>query len=106
LIFRAWSTFLICRIDKLRVIVYNYNGFVYHIRALSKGGIPLDGLNGYVKAEVFAEQWNVSVRQVEALCQSGRIDGAVKFGNTWAIPIETKKPTRTGERKPGRVPRE
>lgn len=61
---------------------------------------------GYVKAEIFAEQWNVSVRQVEALCQSGRMDGAVKFGNTWAIPIEAKKHTRTSDRKPGRVPRE
>ncbi|MDR0696696.1 MAG: DNA-binding protein [Christensenellaceae bacterium] len=63
-------------------------------------------MNGYIKAEVLAEQWNVSIRQVEALCQSGRIDGAVKFGNTWAIPADAKKPTRTGEFKPGRKPKE
>jgi hypothetical protein len=74
--------------------------------SLPKGEIPLEGLNGYIKAEVFAEHWNVSVRQVESLCKSGRIDGAVKFGNTWAIPIEAKKPTRTSEFKPGRKPKE
>jgi hypothetical protein len=66
----------------------------------------LEGLNGYVKAKVVAESWNVSVRQVEFLCKAGRIEGAVKFGNTWAIPEDAKKPTRTGEFKPGRKPKE
>jgi len=63
-------------------------------------------MNGYVKAEVMAERWNVSVRQVQLLCQSGKIDGASKFGNAWAIPKNTPKPTRTGKYKPGRKPKE
>jgi hypothetical protein len=61
-------------------------------------------MNGYVKAEELAEKWNVSVRQVQLLCQNGKIKGASKFGNAWAIPENTPKPTRTGKFKPGRKP--
>lgn len=57
---------------------------------------------GYIKAEKAAELWNVSMRQVQRLCLLGRIDGAVKFGTTWAIPENAPKPTRTGKGKPGR----
>jgi hypothetical protein len=61
-------------------------------------------LKGYSKTEVLAERWDVSVRQVQLLCKSGKIRGAVKFGNTWAVPKGTRKPTRTGPVKPGRKP--
>jgi len=57
---------------------------------------------GYAKAEEMAARWKVSVRQVQLLCQNGRIEGASKFGNAWAIPEKTSKPTRTGSFKPGR----
>jgi len=60
---------------------------------------------GYVQAEVVAERWNVSMRQVQILCKEGRIEGAIKFGNTWAIPADAPKPTRTGKVKPGRKPK-
>ena len=59
---------------------------------------------GYVKAEEMANRWNVSTRQVQLLCQTGKIKGASKFGNAWAIPEHTPKPTRTGKLKPGRKP--
>ena len=62
-------------------------------------------MNGYVKAEVLAERWNVSLRQVQVLCQSGKIEGAMKFGAAWAIPESAQKPTRTGKQKPGRKPK-
>jgi hypothetical protein len=57
---------------------------------------------GYIKAEEAAKRWDVSKRQVQRLCVEGRIDGAVKFGTTWAIPEGASKPTRTGKLKPGR----
>ena len=60
---------------------------------------------GYVQADEIAKLWNVSMRQVQTLCKEGRIDGAVKFGNTWAIPENAPKPTRTGKEKPGRKPK-
>ena len=59
-------------------------------------------MTGYIKAEVAAEKWNVSPRQVQRMCIEDRIEGAIKFGNTWAIPEHAEKPTRTGELKPGR----
>jgi hypothetical protein len=65
----------------------------------------MSGLNGYVKAEEIAARWNITGRQVQFLCQQGKIEGAVKFGNTWAIPEDAKKPTRTGQFKPGRKPK-
>ena len=33
-----------------------------------------------------AEKWNLSVRRVQTICNEGMIEGAMKFGNTWAIP--------------------
>ena len=59
-------------------------------------------MNGYIKAEEIAERWNISIRQVQILCKAGKVDGAIKFGNTWAIPEDATKPTRTGKLKPGR----
>jgi len=61
-------------------------------------------MTGYAKAEDMAIKWNVSVRQVQLLCQSGKIKDASKFGNVWAIPENTPKPTRTTNLKPGRKP--
>lgn len=49
-------------------------------------------MNGYVTAEDMAAKRNVSLRQVQLLCKNGKIDGASKFGNTWAIPENSKKP--------------
>jgi|GEM_PF-1556192 len=42
-------------------------------------------MTGFVKAEDMAVRWDVSVRQVQLLCQNGKIEGASKFGNVWAI---------------------
>jgi hypothetical protein len=63
-------------------------------------------MDGYVQADEIAAMWDISVRQVQYLCKHGKIDGASKFGNVWAIPKNAEKPTRTGEKKPGRKPKE
>ena len=63
-------------------------------------------MNGYITVVEMAKRWNVSVRQVQLLCQNGRIAGASRFGSAWAIPENTPKPTRTGKLKPGRKPKE
>jgi len=58
---------------------------------------------GYIKAEDVAKKWDISIRQIQVLCKNGRIDGAIKFGTTWAIPENAPKPTRTAVKgKPGR----
>ena len=62
-------------------------------------------MNGFIRVNEIAERWNISARQVQWMCQEGLIEGAVKFGNTWAIPEDAKKPTRTSKLKPGRKPK-
>ena len=47
---------------------------------------------GYMKIQEAAEKWGISDRRINTLCLQGRIDGAVKFGTTWAIPIDAEKP--------------
>lgn len=36
--------------------------------------------------------WNVSRRRVSALCNEGRVEGAILKGKTWLIPEGTNKP--------------
>ncbi len=38
------------------------------------------------------EKWNISERRIRQLLQDGRIEGAVKVGNGWNIPIDAEKP--------------
>ncbi len=47
----------------------------------------------YITAREAAKKWNVSERLVQQYCISGRIDGAKKFGVSWAIPKCAEKPS-------------
>ncbi len=51
-----------------------------------------------------ALKWGVSERTVNALCSAGRVEGAGRFGNAWAIPENAEKPSdprkNKGEGKP------
>ena len=38
------------------------------------------------------QKWNISERRIRQLLQDGRIEGAVKVGNNWNIPINATKP--------------
>lgn len=38
-------------------------------------------------------KWQISDRRIRVLCKEGRIEGAVKFGRNWSIPIDGVKPT-------------
>lgn len=49
-------------------------------------------MDGYMKISEASEKWGISERRINTLCLEGRIEGAVKFGNTWAIPVGAKKP--------------
>ena len=39
-----------------------------------------------------AKEWDITTRRITVLCNEGRIEGAVKMGNTWLIPKDAKKP--------------
>lgn len=49
-------------------------------------------MNGYMKITEASEKWGIGERRINTLCLQGRIEGAIKFGNTWAIPSDTNKP--------------
>ena len=49
-------------------------------------------MNGYLKISEVAKKWDIKERRINTLCLEGRIEGAVKFGNTWAIPEDAEKP--------------
>ena len=49
-------------------------------------------MNGYLKISEIAEKWGIKERRINTLCLEVRIEGAVKFGNTWAIPENAEKP--------------
>ena len=49
-------------------------------------------MNGYMKIQDLSKLWGISERRINTLLLEGRIPGAVKFGTTWAIPEDAKKP--------------
>ncbi len=46
----------------------------------------------YIKASDAAEQWGISLHRVQELCKTGRIEGVTRFGRSWMIPADAKKP--------------
>ena len=49
-------------------------------------------MKGYLTIAEVSEKWGIKPRRINSLCLEGRIEGAVKFGNTWAIPEDAEKP--------------
>ena len=48
-------------------------------------------MDNYITLKETAEKWGLSERRVRFLCEEGRVDGAIKFGRAWAIPIDCIK---------------
>ena len=46
------------------------------------------------------EKWNISERRIRQLLQDGRIEGAIKNGNSWNIPVDATKPVDKRNIKP------
>ena len=49
-------------------------------------------MKSYLSIKEAAEKWGVSERRINQYCSEGRIAGAQKFGKSWAIPADAKKP--------------
>ncbi|MDD6377753.1 MAG: hypothetical protein SPE82_08240 [Succinivibrio sp.] len=58
----------------------------------------------YLTASQLAPMWNISQRRVQILCANGRINGAFKIGEIWAIPYDAKK-TKDKRTKKDKSPR-
>ena len=51
-------------------------------------------MNGYMTVQEAATKWGVSPRQVQILCKTNRVAGAVWLSRIWIIPEGVQKPTR------------
>lgn len=49
----------------------------------------------YLSAKEVADKWNITIRQIQKLCATGRIEGAMRLGDgkIWLIPKNAEKPT-------------
>lgn len=52
----------------------------------------MGGIKGYISIREASYRWGVSERRVNQYCTQGRIPGAERFGRSWAIPSDAKKP--------------
>ena len=55
----------------------------------------------YMTTKEAAGEWGVKIRQVQLLCEKGKVENAKRLGNIWVIPTGTRKPIdgRTKEAK-------
>lgn len=49
-------------------------------------------MQGYMTIKEAAIEWGVTPRRIQVLCAEGRIEGAMKLGRDWAIPVDADKP--------------
>lgn len=47
----------------------------------------------FITVQEIAIKWDISQRRVQKLCKEGRIQGVLRFGKSWMIPSDAKKPT-------------
>ena len=53
----------------------------------------MDGIRGYISIREASCRRGVSERRVNRNCVAKRIPGASRFGRSWAIPENAKKPS-------------
>lgn len=46
----------------------------------------------YICIKEASEKWKISDSRIRVLCREGRIEGAMKIGRNWAIPLDAVKP--------------
>lgn len=46
----------------------------------------------YMTTSDAVQKWNISERRIRQLLTEGRIEGAVKIGGNWNIPVDATKP--------------
>lgn len=55
----------------------------------------------YINTKEASEKWGISDRRIRVLCNDGRIEGVIKIGRNWSIPVESIRPVdaREGNKK-------
>lgn len=46
----------------------------------------------YISIKQLSEKWGISTRRIQILCRDGRVPGAMRIANTWAVPADAAKP--------------
>ena len=46
----------------------------------------------FVSTKEASQKWGISERRIQKLCEENRIPGVFRFGRSWAIPKDAKKP--------------
>jgi len=46
----------------------------------------------YISVREASIKWGISERRVQLLCKENRVIGVLRFGKSWAIPNDAKKP--------------
>lgn len=49
-------------------------------------------MDAFMTIKEIAAQWNLTERRVQKMCADGLIEGVQRFGNSWAIPKDAKRP--------------
>ena len=52
-------------------------------------------MEGFMTTKEAAEQWNISMRQVQNHCKNGRIKGVLRVGTNRLVSKDAMKPTYT-----------
>ena len=65
----------------IRIFVYNIDGTGKEVPVIK-----------FMSVREAAEKWGISERRIHTLCKDGRIDGIIRFGRSWGIPQNGKKP--------------
>lgn len=53
----------------------------------------------YMSVREASTLWNIGERQVQKLCECNRIEGVLRFGRSWMIPKNAKKPADARKKK-------
>lgn len=69
-------------LESVPTVVYNFT------MLFCKGGTVVK----YITIKEASTKWEISIRRVNLLCNQGRVYGAYRLGNVWAIPENAKKP--------------
>ncbi len=51
-------------------------------------------MENYMNVKEAAAKWKITERQVQILCKTDRIQGAIQISRIWLIPLNATKPTR------------
>lgn len=79
--------------DSRQLVLYDFAPFSFAVSETPK-------FMEYLSTEEYAKLHNVSREIVKVYCRDGRIEGAKRIGNRWAIPETAPYPVENASRKP------